>query len=175
MREIGRHSRFCTNAGLSRANYQEIVAGIKSKSIFLAIYQRNPSTSNWIDSTSQIAFKFTNDELSVTTKLLTSIVVLFATSQPHRDIEEKLPPLLLQANQSVPISIQVLQNKIDKTSLRVQYKRHDNLLFDENNFQLVKSAKAKVRPWTKLTASLTNMIMKDEVNISVRKVINLKY
>ena len=138
----------------------------------MAIYQRNPSTSNWIDSTSQVAYKLKNDELSITTKLLTSIIVLFVSAQPHQDIEEKLPPLLLQANQSVPISIQILQNKIDKTSLRVQYKRHDNLLFDENKFHLVKSAKAKIRPWTKLTASLTNMIMKDEVNISVRKAFN---
>ena len=100
------------------------------------------------------------------------MIVLFVSAQPHQDIEEKLPPLLLQANQSVPISIQILQNKIDKTSLGVQYKRHDNLLFDENKFHLVKSAKAKIRPWTKLTASLTNMIMKDEVNISVRKAFN---
>ena len=95
-------------------------------------------------------------------------MIIFATSQPHRDIEQKVPPLILTANQSVPIALQVLQQKESKTTLVVQYKRHDNLIYNQDKFTLIKSARTKVKPWVKISASLTNLIMKDEVNITLR-------
>ena len=145
---------------------------MKSKSLFICIYQKNPSTSNWIDTTVQVAFKITSDELCLTTKLLSSIMIIFATQQPHQDIEQKVPPLILQANQHVPVWIQVLQQNSNRTNILVQYKRHDNLIYDEQKYTLIKSVKAKVKPWTKITASLTNMIMKDEISVNLWRVLN---
>ena len=102
-------------------------------------------------------------------------MIIFATQKPHQDIEQKVPPLILQANQNVPIWIQILQQNSNRTHLLVKYKRHDNLIYDQQKYTLIKSVKAKVKPWTKITASLTNMIMKDEVSVNLWRVLNFDY
>ena len=47
-----------------------------AKNLFLSVYQKNPTTNQWMDSTEHVQIKFIENELMISTKVLSTSMVL---------------------------------------------------------------------------------------------------
>ena len=61
---------------LRDAEIDELKAGISAKNLFLSVYQKNPTTNQWMDSTEHVQIKFIENELMISTKVLSTSMVL---------------------------------------------------------------------------------------------------
>ena len=55
---------------------EKLKAAISAKTSFLSVYQKNPTTNQWMDSTEHVQIKFIENELVISTKVLSTSMVL---------------------------------------------------------------------------------------------------
>ena len=68
---------------LRSSELDELKAEISAKTSFLSVYQKNPTTNQWMDSTEHVQIKYIENELVISTKVLSTLMVLggFPNSQ----------------------------------------------------------------------------------------------